>query len=490
MGKEKTTTTSATSKTSEKTRNAVESQEMETETSPPTQNTENTQNTQEPLISQDIALNTQSSTPESQRILCGQPDPVVIASQLPEVEVPDALQQLLDSGIRFHDVEPEIWNISGYSASLNKSLSVAFHLEVPATMQDIADGFADAHIDVKTIFAIQRKNSNQSWIVTFTSPEAKTTAENTRVFIFGNEITFGTTDNRTTIVKIFESPNEMPDTAIIGRLTCYGRVLSFRREKEGNFYNGVRSARMRLRGPVPSTIFIAGEMVRAWHPDQPKTCRRCGADDHLASECRSTRCWNCEKSGHRADNCPSKPLCGICLDERHPLSLCPFLVHCANVADVRVGETTYARVAAAAVGEGGAGAPDPPAPIQHRKRDRIAENKAKHEQEKQERRERRQKEREQIEFEDKLEEERLQRERDERHKRRTKEFRRSQRLDGSSDDGERLLSRGGRERERDEPRQTSHQDHVRDRSARPVRTLSDDERDGWEVVSYRRRKKT
>ena len=41
----------------------------------------------------------------------------------------------------------------------------------------------------------------------------------------------GDCENRLVLVKILEAPAELPDTALIGRLNHYGRVLSFRRDK-------------------------------------------------------------------------------------------------------------------------------------------------------------------------------------------------------------------------------------------------------------------
>ena len=73
--------------------------------------------------------------------------------------------------------------------------------------------------------------------------------------ILGNEVRLGTTEkHQSVIVKIFEAPVEMPDTVIIGRLSCYGKVQSFRRERTGDILNGVRSARMLLKGKLPSSI--------------------------------------------------------------------------------------------------------------------------------------------------------------------------------------------------------------------------------------------
>lgn len=90
--------------------------------------------------------------------------------------------------------------------------------------------------------------------------------------------------------------HEMPDTVIIGRLSYYGRVLSFRRDRgvATGIPNGVRTARMRLQKSIPSAVRIAGESVFISYPGQPKTCRKCGDLGHLAQGCNRPRCYNCE----------------------------------------------------------------------------------------------------------------------------------------------------------------------------------------------------
>ena len=95
--------------------------------------------------------------------------------------------------------------------------------------------------------------------------------------------------------------------------------------------NGVRMARMCLHGHIPNLVSIAGKLVRIWYPSQPKTCRNCGADDHLAKDCNSMWCFNCEKSGHVASECPSPIVCSLCLDDEHGLGDCPFYLFSANV---------------------------------------------------------------------------------------------------------------------------------------------------------------
>jgi len=50
------------------------------------------------------------------------------------------------------------------------------------------------------------------------------------VQIKGTNIFLGDRENRLVLVKLYEAPAELPDTALIGGLNHYGRVLSFRHD--------------------------------------------------------------------------------------------------------------------------------------------------------------------------------------------------------------------------------------------------------------------
>jgi len=68
------------------------------------------------------------------------------------------------------------------------------------------------------------------------------------------------------IVKIYELPEELPDSVTIGRLAHYGRVISFRRDRVADtILNGVRTARMLIDWPIPAQTFSAGEFVCFWY---------------------------------------------------------------------------------------------------------------------------------------------------------------------------------------------------------------------------------
>ncbi|CAH3114906.1 unnamed protein product [Porites lobata] len=182
------------------------------------------------------------------------------------------MADLQHAGHHFQTVSCELWKVSGPKVRIKKDCSVCFSVDTVVTSQDIVVGFDKSGIDIDSITSIQRKASNNTWIVTFDSPVSKTAALNEQsVTISGCVVFLGDCENKVTIVKLYELPTELPDLVIIGRLLHYGRVFSFRRDRiaEG-IYNGVRTARMVLDRPIPGQTFIAGEFARIRTLASPK----------------------------------------------------------------------------------------------------------------------------------------------------------------------------------------------------------------------------
>lgn len=155
-----------------------------------------------------------------------------------------------------------------------KNHSIYFSVDTVISSQEILEAFDKTGIDIDEITCIQRKASNKSWVVSFDSPVTKEAAlEVASLEIGGTTVFLGNCEHRLVLVKVYEAPAALPDTAVIGRLSHYGRVLSFRRDRiTEDIDNGVRTARMELRRHIPSIINLAGELLRIWYPSQPKTC--------------------------------------------------------------------------------------------------------------------------------------------------------------------------------------------------------------------------
>ena len=268
--------------------------------------------------------------------LSSKPDepPSSLSAEEQIIPVPKELRHLESTGVRFDRTPHYTWKFdSSERAKVNKNLSVIFSVDTVCTSQDILFAFDSAGIDIDYITSIQRRNSNRTLVVSFLSAEHKACAlEINSITVCGCEVFLGDAEHSTVLVKVFEAPDEIPDTVIIGRLSQYGRVLSFRRDKlSSGILNGVRTARMRLNNDIPCSLRIVGELIMIYYENQPRTCRRCGSKDHLANSCKSPRCVNCDESGHPVDECPECPLCNVCFSEDHNTPYCPFIIFSANI---------------------------------------------------------------------------------------------------------------------------------------------------------------
>ena len=405
-------------------------------------------------------------------------------------ELPDALLRLQKSGHHLQVVSCASWNVRGSAVRIRKELSVCFSVDTIISTQDIIVGLDNAGIDIDDITSIQRRVSNNSWVVTFGSKAVKDTALNEQsITIAGCSVFLGDCENRVSIVKIYELPDEMPDSVVIGLLIHYGKVISFRRDRMADaILNGVRTARMLIERPIPAQTFIAGEFVRFWYPSQPKTCRKCGSEDHLAATCKSTRCFNCERPGHRAEQCHMPGLCHVCLADSHETTNCPFIYYSANITGAKPtdkpAERSYSGAAktgkfdeAARKAEEDSGRAKREEDERVRREERARKERERKEKEQKERKDQERKERE------RKEKEREDRDCDDRRERR-KQDKYSERRH-KDDDGFRRDERSDRERDRD------HYRSSRDRSSHRDRETDDSgsESEGrWTTVSYRRDK--
>ena len=183
------------------------------------------------------------------------------------------------------------------------------------------------------MFSIQQRLASNTWIVSFCTAEAKDQVMSSwNMEIAGRRVFSVDCDNHISLVKIYNAPSEMPDSVLIGRLSTYCTVLSFWHDLAADtIFNGIRAACMKINKPIPSVVQIAGKFIRIWYPGQPKTCQRCGDLGHLAKDCTSVPCFNCEQSGHRIEECEEPVMCSDSRSVDHEECLCPYLIHSLNV---------------------------------------------------------------------------------------------------------------------------------------------------------------
>lgn len=174
------------------------------------------------------------------------------------VPVPDVLSHLINHGVKFKTVSH--WSKTA-RLMLVKSLSVYFSVDTVVTNQAVLEAFDSAGIDVDFITSIQWRVSNRTWVVAFENQLTKEAAlEVASLEIGGTTVFLGDCENRLVLVKIYEAPVELPDTVVIGRLSHYGHVMSFRSHSIAQFIeSGLRTVRMCLNRHIPSIINLAGE---------------------------------------------------------------------------------------------------------------------------------------------------------------------------------------------------------------------------------------
>ena len=140
-----------------------------------------------------------------------------------------------------------------------RNQSIYFPVDTIITSQEILEAFNKARIDISEITCIQRKASNRSWVVTFDLPLTKEAVpEVVSVEIDGPTIFLGDCEHRLILFKVYEAPAEL---SRIGRLSHYGGVLSFRRDKIADtIESGIHTARMELHRHIPSIINLGGKI--------------------------------------------------------------------------------------------------------------------------------------------------------------------------------------------------------------------------------------
>ena len=187
----------------------------------------------------------------------------------------------------------------------------------------------EAGLDGSSVACIQRKASGEI-LLTFRKADLKERFVRSSVLkVNGAPYAIQDVDRPLTFVQIFDAPHELPDSAIIQRLADYCEVVTYRRgffRDPGweNVQDGSRHYRVRMKKPIPSYMRFGKQFIQFRYVGQPKTCRLCHSASHFANACHTIICFNCEKTGHLASDCPAPIACNICKATTHLARKCPF----------------------------------------------------------------------------------------------------------------------------------------------------------------------
>ena len=192
--------------------------------------------------------------------------------------------------------------------------------------KQIFDSLSSDGIPAKAVRCLQRKPTGET-LITFTKVEYCCKFLDNSAFILRNrKYPTHPATGELTFLTIYDAPYEMPDAAIEERLKPFCTVYSRRRGRLQGYSdvaNGLRHFRVQLKSSVPCYLRFGKFQLRFLHDGQTKTCRKCGAADHIARDCANDFCFNCDSIGHVSKRCPEKRKCCICKSELHMAIDCP-----------------------------------------------------------------------------------------------------------------------------------------------------------------------
>lgn len=91
---------------------------------------------------------------------------------------------------------------------------------------------------------------------------------------------------------------------------------------------------------LPNTIQLGALKGYVFYPGQPKECRKCGSQDHLAAACTMAICINCKTTDHTTVQCKVPVKCNLCSSTGHHFRDCP-QAYSNKVKQSKIGQTVF-----------------------------------------------------------------------------------------------------------------------------------------------------
>ena len=201
-----------------------------------------------------------------------------------------------------------------------RPLTVSFQPRFFLPVCDVFEALSNAELQSTDVSCVQRLSSG-AIVLTFCQPEQKDAfLRHNFITVHDQPLALQDVDRPLTFLQVFDAPHEVPDTALISRLSKFCDVISnrrgyFREPGWGNVQDGIHH--------FPSFLRFGKFLVHVHYNGQTRTCRHCHLPGHLANTCSNQCCYNCDESGHLSSACPHPVMCNICKATDHKANPVP-----------------------------------------------------------------------------------------------------------------------------------------------------------------------
>ena len=191
-----------------------------------------------------------------------------------------------------------------------------FSLQICLPLNNVLGALQTEGSDGSSIARFQRKSGGEI-LLTFRKAELKEKFVCSSVLKEnGAQYAIQDVDQPLTFVQVFDGPHKLPNRAIIQCLAPFCEVVTyswgvFCKPGWENVQDGSPHYRVRVKNPIPSYMQFGKIFVQFCYVQQPNTCHLCHSPSHFVNACHSIICFNCEKTGYLASNCPAPVACNI-----------------------------------------------------------------------------------------------------------------------------------------------------------------------------------
>lgn len=259
------------------------------------------------------------------------------------VENVESNVNFVDSPVLVHQkvlIDFEEKHFHCHNVTPNRPCSAFFKTDSLMPVSEIFDALEKDGFHSEHIRCLQRNPTGEIFITFHMSELCDTFLSKSSFVTPGCSYAPNDSERPLTFLTVYDTPYELPETAIIHRLSPYCKAVWHHwgtYKNQDGVFNGLQHFRVRIQFAVPSYLCFGKFLLHLYHDGQTWTCRRCNRSGRKAADCRKSVSFNCDALGHMARECIRPMYCCICKSGQHLARTCPFSWH--REKDTRHGDT-------------------------------------------------------------------------------------------------------------------------------------------------------